>query len=468
MSVSTKFFYGIGSVAYGVKDNGFAFFLLLYYNQVLGLSAQLTSLALFVALIVDAISDPVVGTISDRFHSKFGRRHPFMYASILPVSVGYFFLWNPPDLSETGLFLYLLGFAVVIRTFITFYEVPSTALAPELTEDYDERTSLAAVRFFFGWVGGILLSMYAYLVLLTPTAAQPVGQLNEAGYQTYGLIGASMMALTILCSSLGTHRHIPNLKVPPPKRRRSLGETISEIRESFDDPSFRALFGYAIFASMSAGLVSAMNIYLNTYFWELRAGQIGYLVPAGLVSAVLALKLAPALAGRIGKKRAAIRLSIAAALFAPVPYTAGLMEWAPAKGSNELVYFLIVYSVIEIGLIIASTTLVSAMMADVVEASELKTGRRSEGIFFAARSFLSKSLSATGLLLATTLLWLVDFPDEAKPGQVDPQVIRNLVLGYMPSTASLYLISVACLFGYKITREDHSANLEALRDRGSS
>ena len=90
--LSTKLYYGIGSVAYGVKDNGFAYFLLLYYNQVLGLPAQWVGGAIMVALIFDAISDPIVGYASDNLHSRWGRRHPFMYAAAVPVAFSFYLL----------------------------------------------------------------------------------------------------------------------------------------------------------------------------------------------------------------------------------------------------------------------------------------------------------------------------------------------------------------------------------------
>jgi GPH family glycoside/pentoside/hexuronide:cation symporter len=388
-----------------------------------------------------------------------------MYASILPVSIAYYYLWNPPVLSDTDLFLYLLCMAVVIRTFITFYEIPSTALAPELTENYDERTTLMSFRYFFAWTGGLLLSIYAYTSLLLPSEGDTSGTLNLAGYETYGLIAALMMAATILASSAGTHHHIPRLKAPPAKRVQSLGEVLAEMRETLNDRSFFSLFGFGMFTGAAGGLVAAMNIYLNTYFWELRAAQIGLLLPAGLVAATIALFVAPILATRVGKKSAAIGLSVAAALIAPIPYTAGIMGWTPPKGSDELVYVLVAYNIVEIALIIASTTLVSAMMADLVEASELKTGRRSEGIFFAARSFIQKSMSAFGLIFASTLLVFVEFPNDAKPGMVDPDIIRNMAIGYVPAMMTLYVLGFLCLFGYRITREDHEGNLEALHSR---
>lgn len=462
LAVSTLFYYGVGSVAFGIKDNGFSFFLLLYYNQVLGLPSKLASLAIFVALLFDAISDPIVGNISDRLHSRWGRRHPFMYASALPVAVSYYFLWNPPALDQTGLFLYLLATAVFVRTMITFYEIPSTALAPELSPDYDERTKLAAVRHFFGWVGGIGIAVAAYLVLLVPTADHPTGQLNPEGYRSYGMLAAALMFVAILVSAAGTHRHIPHLMAPPPKRRLSLAATLRETRETLRNRSFFALFGFGIFAAMAGGLAAAMHIYLTTFFWELSAAQLGVLVPSGFVSALLALALAPALARRLGKKRAAIGLSLSAATAGPIPILLRFAGVMPANGSDALMGCLIVFNIVEVMLIIASTTLVSAMMADVVEESELVTGRRSEGIFFAARSFIAKSLGGLGVIGGTVILGVVAFPDGAQPGEIAPEIIRRLGMVYAPTVVGLHLAALACLLRYTISREQHAENLENL------
>jgi GPH family glycoside/pentoside/hexuronide:cation symporter len=464
LSNSTRFFYGFGSVAYGVKDSGFIYFLLLYYNQVLGLSSQLASLAIFIALVVDALSDPIVGNLSDRLHSRWGRRHPFMYASAVPVALSYYLLWNPPELTEQQLFYYLVVVAVFVRTFITFYEVPSTALAPELTGDYDERTKLASARHFFGWAGGIGIAVIAYLFLLVPTAEQKTGQLNASGYESLGLLGSCMIFVAIMVSSLGTHKYIPDLKLPPPKRRMSLAKTLHENRETLSNRSFFAIFGFGIFAAMGGGFSGAMSIYINTYFWELRADQIGLLAPSGFLSAAIALFAAPYIASRFGKKRSAIATALMGAFFVPVPILGRYFELMPENGSPALLPCLIVYNIVEIALVIIATTLVSAMMADVVEDSELKTGRRSEGIFFAARSFISKSLSGLGIVAGTFLLGLIQFPQNAQPGEVDAGIVMALGLGYAPIVALLYLTAIACLGAYSISREQHLANLELLEE----
>ena len=155
--------YGFGSVAFGVKNNGFDYFLLLFYSQVVGLDAHLVGIAITTALVFDALSDPVVGYWSDNLRSRWGRRHPFMYAALIPVSLSYFLLWNPPtDWDEQSLFWYLLVLAVIIRTFITLYETPSSALAAELTDDYQERSSLLSFRYYFGWTGGNTMTVMMF------------------------------------------------------------------------------------------------------------------------------------------------------------------------------------------------------------------------------------------------------------------------------------------------------------------
>ncbi|GIS32316.1 MAG: hypothetical protein Ct9H90mP4_02300 [Gammaproteobacteria bacterium] len=156
LSFATKFFYGFGSISFGIKNNGFSYFVLFVYSIAFGLEPWMAGLALNLILVADAITDPLVGYYSDRLRSRWGRRHPFMYIAAIPVTLSYYFLWVPPDdLTQWQLFSYLLVCATIIRVFITFYEVPSIALGPELTDNYVDRTSLMSYRYFFGWFGGL-------------------------------------------------------------------------------------------------------------------------------------------------------------------------------------------------------------------------------------------------------------------------------------------------------------------------
>lgn len=467
-TLATKLFYGFGSVAFGVKDNGFSFLLLLYYNQVLGLPERWVGLAIMIALVADAISDPIVGYASDNLHSRWGRRHPFMYAAAVPVALSYYFLWNPPPgLSHGALFAYLVVIAIVVRTFITFYEIPSSSLVPELTADYDQRTSLLSFRYFFGWWGGLTMAVLAFRAFLQPDAAHPVGVLNPQGYSVYGLAAAIIMLLAILASTAGTHSYIPHLKRPPERRGFDVRRSLAEIRATLSNRSFLTLFCAIVFASMAAGLMAALNIYFNTFFWELSSDQMSILVIANFVSAALALALAPQASLRLGKKRAAVTISVAAIVLAPLPIVLRLVGFFPENGSPALLPTLLVVNTFVVTLLIISSILGSAMIADVVEDSELSTGRRSEGTFFAASSFVQKCVSGVGIFASTLLLGAIGFPQGAKPGEVAPEVIRNLGVVYTPLIVVLYLVSIAFIAAYPISRERHQDNVRRLSARAT-
>jgi glycoside/pentoside/hexuronide:cation symporter, GPH family len=460
-ATSTKLFYGLGSIAFGVKDNGFQTILLLFYNQVMHVPAGLVGAAIGIALLFDAFIDPVVGQFSDNLRTRWGRRHPLMYASALPVALSYLLLWNPPHWSTLGLFYYLVIVSVIVRTFITFYEIPSSALAPELSEDYDQRTSFLSYRVFFGWYGGLTMLELAYLVFLTPDKHHPIGQLNEAGYGRYGITAAIVMFAAILISAAGTHRFIPFFRAPQ-HARRSILQYTREMFGSIWNKAFLVLMLSSIPFNLATGLIFALNIYVNTYFWLFSNKQIFVLTLASFLAVALSFVIAVPLSRRWGKKKSAIAMFLAGLVIMTLPLTLWLYGMFPRAGSPYLLPTLFCFQSVAGALAIGSSIILLSMVADVVEDSELKTGRRSEGLFFAGGSFLAKVVSGAGVFLSGLLLSFVHFPDHAVPGHIDPQILRNLVLVYVPALVVLYGVAIAVVSAYPIKREDHEENLRKL------
>lgn len=322
LSFGLKAAYGAGSAAFGIKDAGFSYFLLIFYSQVIGVDARLVGLALTLALILDAVSDPIVGYWSDRFRSRWGRRHPFMYFAIAPTALCFSLLWLPPaGWSETALFLYVLILAILTRTFITFFETPSAALAPELTTDYDERSSLLSFRSFFGWTGGnaMTVMMFFFLFPAFVTEAIPNGQFNRDAYAVYGVVAGGVMMLSMLASALGTHGQIRRLIHPEAGARTSPAMVVREIRETLSNRSFIVLLLAAVIAAVGAGLASSLSVYFSTYFWGFSSERIALLTLAIFFSAFLGAALAPAATRRLGKRNAAVALGVLSALVSPIP-----------------------------------------------------------------------------------------------------------------------------------------------------
>lgn len=460
--------YGAGSAAFGIKDAGFSYFLLIFYSQVIGVDARLVGLALTLALVLDAVSDPVVGYWSDRFRSRWGRRHPFMYAAIAPTALCFTLLWTPPaGWSETALFFYVLSLAILTRTFITFFETPSAALAPELTSDYDERSSLLSFRSFFGWTGGnaMTVMMFFFLFPAFVTESIPNGQFNRDAYAVYGIVAGVLMALAMLASALGTHGQIPRLIRPQTDGPTSLSRIASDLRETLANRSFIILLLAAVIAAVGAGLASSLSVYFSTYFWGFSSERIALLTLAIFFSAFLGAALAPIATREFGKRNAAIALGVGSALVSPIPIalrTLGVLE-----GGNDETTFWVVFAFgqIDVCLVVCLQVLVVSMMADIAEESETRTGRRSEGLFFSANTFIAKLVTGLGVMAAAQVLSFAGFPVGAQPSDIPEAALLRLGAAYIPLILLLRLATPLVLLGYTLTRQSHEANLALLSKR---
>ena len=453
-----RWLYGFGSIAYGVKDNGFSYFLLFYYNQVLGLSGAYAGAAILIAMIFDAVSDPLVGVWSDNTKSRWGRRHPFMYASALPVAVVYFFLWNPPELSQFNLFLYLTVAAILIRFFITLYEIPSSAIVAELTDDYDERTRLLSFRYMMGWYGGLTMALLMWGVFMVMH-----GEKSETTYRVYGTVGAIAMFFSIMGSSLGLHKYIPYLKAPPQRDSYALPQIVKDLIVTVSNRNFAALFFAGLFAAIAAGVSTNFNAYINLHFWEFTPEQVRWIILGLFGSAALAAFLSPRITQKYDKKRSAMGIYAVGIVFGAAPVLLRLAGFFPENGSPYLYPIMVCHAMLDVTLIVMFGIVQSSMLADIVEHSEVSTGRREEGLFFAARTFASKATSGVGAFIAGVALDVINFPKGAAPGEVPPQIIWDLGFIYGPSLMVFYLMALGSISFYKITRGGHNDRVVTLK-----
>ena len=382
-----------------------------------------------------------------------------MYAAGLPVAVAYYFLWSPPDLSQGALLFYFIALAIFVRTLITFYEVPATALVAELTENYDQRTHFMSFRYFFAWWGGLTMAVLAYLVFLPEEKG---GLQYIAGWSNYGLAASLIIFISIYVSALGTHHHIPFLKQAPPRQQFDARRSARELKETLSNGSFQVLFVSALFLAVASGISTSLSIYFVRHFWEFTSSQIGYMQLPYFFSALLALGLAPWLARKMGKKHAALAVTTTSVIMSPMPLILRMLGWFPENGTDLLYYTLITFFTIEVMLIIAAGSLIAAMIADVVEDSEVATGRRSEGLFFAANSFAQKAVSGLGVIVAGQILAIVSFPTQAALGEVPTETLYHLAKVYIPALWGFYLTGIAILAFYRITRARHAENLDKL------
>ena len=459
-----KVSYGVGQAAEGIKNAAFNVFVFFYYTQVLGLSTVYTGIAIGIALAVDSITDPLIGSLSDSWQGSNGRRHPFLYVSILPLGLFFIGLFNPPELQEFTLFLWLTVFSVGTRAMMTLYYVPHVSLGAELSEDFNERTEVVAYRYFFSYVGGILTYIIGFVVYFPDT------QFNVEAYAPFGLTLSLLMVASILITALGTKGRIPHLPAnrinrEPVSILRVLHKTLLEIRSALTNRSFRWLFAGVLIVFAMVGVDNALNLHMNTYFWELQGGGNLFFFAATPVGALIGTALASPLTRWFDKKPSVIIGTLCWALCQVIPVVLRLLGWFPENGTSELLYGLIVIKFIQGLGVVQALIAFNSMVADVVDEHELITGLRQEGIFFSSVSFSNKMTSGIGTVAAGFALALIDWPtgaDVQTAADIAPETIAWLGLIYGPIVSGFALVSAYCYSKYGLNRRRHAEIVEEL------
>jgi len=463
ITTGTRWAYSSGGAGYGVLSNAH-YFVLIYYSQVLGLDAGLAGLAVGIGLVFDAITDPLIGYLSDCTRSKWGRRHPWLYASILPLGASFYFLWHPPGFIEgnTLLFAWLVVCNVSMRTALTMFLVPAYPIVAELTPDYDERTRL---RTSFHALYSVLangMSVLMYAIWLVPTEGISDGVMNPEGYQNAGLFGAVVIATSILVFTIGLRRFIPRLRQYQVDTPLSPGQFFRQVADVFRSASARVVVAGGVLYYAGTGTYVVLWVYIYSYFWEFTSGQISLIViPMALAALFLPPAMARWAAGR-EKKTVAITGLLGAMAFNVVPISLRLLGFFPENGTEVLFWIMLVAGFFETILFLVFDICWRSMIADLTERTELETGRRNEGVICSTITFATKCADALGTLIAGILLSLIAFPTETAVGDVSPDIIAKLGLIYGPVVFLIWTGVILSISRYRISRSSHQEMLKQL------
>jgi Na+/melibiose symporter-like transporter len=471
LSRSVKLWYGLGQFAEGLKAEAFALLLLFYYTSVAGLAGELAGAAILIALLSDAITDPLVGVLSDRFHSRWGRRHPFMLGSALPVAAFLYLAFSPPPgLSQWGLFAWLAVFSVLCRVGITFFYVPHMALGAELSSQYEERTSIVTTRFYFARVGHAAAGALALLVFMRPTADFENGLLNPHAYSPYAACLALLVVTAIALSAWRTRSRIPYLVTHDVQAsdHHVLVATLRDIWEAFHYRAFRALFVGSTLSHVAWGVTTALSLHFASYFWRITTYDMFLYGVGNGIGIFVGLDFWRRMADRFDKKPVFITGLVIYVTFLSGGTFLKLLGWWPAWGTPAYVptFVLVVGLAAHFGL---SATMATggSMMADVTDEDQLRQGRRREGIFFAAVSFTQKASFGIGSLLAGLVVAFVGLEANLDPADAAPEVANTLGLTLGIAILVLVGLSIAAFSRYDLSRESHARVRAALDAAGA-
>jgi Na+/melibiose symporter-like transporter len=479
LSRRTVWFYALGQAAEGIKNYAFTTFLLFYYTSVIGLSGSLAGAALMLALVFDAVTDPIVAVLSDRTHSRWGRRHPYIVFSALPLGAFFYLTFVPPSHRhgwfgvgrETALFTWLAMFAILTRGAMTLFHVPHMALGAELSDDFDERTRVVTARSLLAVIATALsVTGYFVLVALMQTPDYPDGRLNPAPYGVYAALFGVVMAVAVLTSAWGTRDRIAFLQ-PPDDAAHSRGvfaALLTDSAEALRIRSFRALFFGFTLCFLAWGVTNALGAHNALYLWHVSVEQQGLWGLFVLFGILAGMSFWQRVARRSDKKPTFLLGLAWFTVFAAVPPFLKVADWLPAEGTRAYAAFFYASGFLGAFGIASAMVVVGSMMADITDEDDLLHGRRREGIFFGALSFAGKAATGLGVVIAGAVYDGVGLYQGLDPVAAPPSVATHL--GIVSGGVILVLVTLSLAFfrNYDLTRERQAEIHRALERRKSS
>lgn len=444
LSLAVKLAYGAGELAAAVPASLSAFFLLYFFTSVAGLSPALAGGVILVGRLWDAINDPLIGALSDRTVSPWGRRFPWMLGGVGPMALCALLLWVvPPFGNQWALFSYYSGLSFFAFMAFTAVQLPYTALAAELSPDYDERTTLIGLKAGFGIGGGILA-----LVL-----AQGVFAWVAAPRRQYLILGGVSAVLAVLMVGLcvaGTYRRYWQVENHRPAPAPAQGSLWHDLASVFRNYAFRQVLGLYLCAWMAVQVTAAMLPYFVGNWMGLPAFHFAQMALAVQGTAILLLGVWHRLARRTDKRTSFLWGAPLAmvALFGLGLVQPGQVGWMYGLG-------------IVAGMGVAALYIMPfAMLPDVVDLDQLHTGQRREGLYFSALVFLQKLGLALALFISGQVLDWTGFQAQAQIQPPSALGAIRLLIGPLPGF--LLLISLIFAYRYPLNRHRHRQILTAL------
>ena len=443
LSLRTKLLFSTGDLSTSIPLAILMFFQLYFLTDVARLRPDYAGWAVGAGRIWDAINDPLFGLLSDRIRTRWGRRRVLLLFGAVPLGLSFMLMWIVPGLGQMGLAIYYALVFILFDTAFTLVHVGYNSLTPEMTSDYDERSSLNGYRMVFsisGTLGAIIL-------------ATVLGWSIKDQRLLYGLIGfilgLAAMIPPLVVFSITRERPAEELPEPLPMRQ--------AIQSTLSNYPFRLVMGLYLLSWTTASILAAVLIYFATYYLRVPE-QANYFVLLAQGMAILFIPVVVWLSRRLDKRRAFI---LGAATWIAV----FLGIFSLRADQVTLGYVLAALS----GLGIATAYVIPwAMVPDIIEYDQLRTGQRREGSYYSFASFFQKL--ATGLAIwgiGQALAWanyITPGLGEAPPIQ-PPQAIQVIRIFAGPVPAILLILAIICAWYYPISRESHKATLEQLAER---
>ncbi len=441
LPVRTKLMYGAGDTGFSLTSTIIGAWFLRYLTDVVGLSPFLAAIPILVGKTWDYINDPLIGHLSDRMRSRWGRRRPFLLFGALPYGLAFILLWiKPPLESTTALVIYYCVAYVIYELAATLVYMPYFALTPELTGDYDERTALTSYRMFFSIFASILAFVVPEIII---GSFDPE---HAARVRLMAIIFAALSALPLWLTFAGTREREEFMHLKQPALREGLASAIRN--RPF-------LFGTGLFLLTWVGVdvLQTSLTYFITYVVG-REPETPIIMGAIFVTAIFTLPLWERLSRRWGKPKA---------------YIVGIAFWAVVQlvlitlNTSTAFAVLLVMSVLAGIGVGAAHVLPWSIIPDAIEWDEWKTGERHEGMFYSLITLAKKVTASIAVPIVGVVLGITGY-DSALPSQ-PAEAITGIRILTGPIPAVLLVGGIIFAIIYPLDKEKFSQIREELQAR---
>lgn len=445
LSRMTKFAFGAGDLGPAIVTFIKGFYLFPFLINVALLSPSAAGLVLLIVTLWDAVNDPIIGTLTDRTRSRWGRRRPWLLFGAIPFGLAYFLLWLVPPFDDTGRFIYYVLIGILLDAFYSAVNVPYTALTPELTSDYNERTSLNSYRFGFSILGAVIAAAI-HSQILAAFEDKVLGYAISAGIWAFFIAAPNFLTFAFTRET-----HIP------PEGEKTPG-FFQGLAIALGNRAFRWVVAIYFLSWLAIQFVQN-NLILYIVAWANAEAWITQLLLAIQIANFIFLVMWARVSQRLGKQRVyyigmTFWIFVSMALFFVQP------------GQILLLFVLAILAGVGLSL---GYLIPWSMIPDVVEMDELETGQRREGVYYGFFVFLQKIGLSIGLAISGFVLdWSGYIRPAVEGDPIPPQpdsalLTLRIFVSFVP--AAILLLSFIAVRAYPITSEKHAEMLAELAKR---
>jgi len=466
LSLFGIFKYAVGDGAFSITMNGMNDFAMIYLTQILDLSAAWASIAISIAIFWDAVTDPVMGHISDNTRSRWGRRHPYVLVGGLLSAVAFILFWTVPQLLGTqGLvFAAALIINLLIRTALTVYMVPYTALGFEICPHYDDRARLQGVRFFVNQVTNFIFGAMAWsLFFKEQIAADGVmtdGSLIPANYLRMAIVLAVFVVLLVWICVWGTRQFALD-NCDEKVDGNGIKAFWVDFASIFKDPLAVRVFIFFVVAQLAIMFMAQTQMFTYIFYMKFTAFEKTFVHGGGMLAfAFCSLNLARVVV-RFDKKPTGY-IGMVLAMFGGLGllavFSGGLM--VPQQGPFMLFgksfhVATLVFAFLQMcwwggcGMVVP---LASSMIADVAAINHKKTGVLKNASYASVFTFCTKAAGSVGIIICGAIVAFSGIVSGAK--EQTPEAIRNIALMTFLSGPVVMIFALALLRTYPVNRNN--------------